>query len=224
VREGPSGPPAAGSGPIVAVLGDSISDLTVLPQNPVGCHAGPGPTGCQYTENRTLNYPGVLRQITGANVQFYHQGNLETTESRVGADGSAIGTWLGNGIQRIPPDAAVVVLEAGFQDLNLSGCNPKVSSRLITLTDAARAKAPHAKIVFIGTRFCGAAGDAWNATGKSLADRYGAFIDLRAIAPDGPTPQFPDGIHAGPDTNRRIGSELARAVLALTSAQPAAAR
>src|ERR1700688_3497143 len=202
--------------PLVVVLGDSISALTVLPQNPVGCFAGPGPTGCQYTEEPTLNYPGVLAQLTGARVQFFHQGSSQTTVDYVNATNVLLPSWLSRIPAEIPHDTDVVILEAGFQDLCGNKYDPAISSRPVVLAETIRAQAPNAKIVFIGTRECGGA-EAWNAVERDLAARYGAFIDLRAIAPGGiASPQFPDGIHGSPESNREIGSAVARAIRSFT--------
>ena len=202
--------------PLVLVLGDSISALTVLPQNPVGCYAGPGPTGCQYTQDPPLNYPGVVAQLTGARVQFFHQGSSQTTVDYVNSNKELLTSWLSRIPAEIPHDTDVVILEAGFQDLCGNKYDPAISSRPVALAEAIRAQAPNAKIIFIGTRECGGA-EAWNAVERGLAARYGAFIDLRAIeSADIASPQFPDGIHGSPETNREIGSAVARAIQSLT--------
>jgi lysophospholipase L1-like esterase len=98
-------------------------------------------------------------------------------------------------------------------DLSLSGNSISTTANAAILTAAIHARAPRARIVYIGLRCwtsCNkAAIEAWNATLKQLAKKYGAFVDIMPLGPDGASALFPDGTHPSPATARSLAAKVA---------------
>lgn len=214
------GPNAAavpsGRRPIVAVVGDSISVLTILPQSPVippnsSCASGwPEPINCEYTADSTFSYPGVIARLTGARlINLARPDNGQTT---VGAN-----AWLENQVPYIPSDTDVVVFEGGRADMIFGG-NVDSSPRVAIMVRAILARAPHAKIVFLAPLcISGPIADAWVKAEQQLAPRYGVFVDSSTVSSCADILQHTDGLHETLLGNDVIGSKVASAVNSLLS-------
>ena len=199
---------------ILAVLGDSISVLTILPQSPVilpsgSCASGwPQPTNCEYTVDSTLSYPGVTAQVSGARLlNFARPDNGETTVGK--------NSWLVNQVPYIPADTDVVVFEGGRADM-IYEPTTDTSPRVAIMVKAILERAPHAKIVFLAPLCIGGpVADAWISIERKLAPQYGAFVDSSSVSPCNDILQHTDGLHATPVGNRVIGTAVAAAVNSL---------
>jgi hypothetical protein len=208
--------PPAGHRPLVAVVGDSISVLTILPQSPANpptgtCSSGFGPPpNCEYTVDFTISYPGVIGMLTGSAIRnFARPDNGETTVGK--------NAWLVNQVPYIPPDTDVVVFEGGRADMIFEP-NFDSSPRIEIVVKAILARAPRAKIVFLAPLCIGGPiADAWINTEKMLGPRYGAFLDTRAVTSCADVSQHTDTLHATPLGNRAIGGAVAQTIGSLWS-------
>jgi lysophospholipase L1-like esterase len=122
-------------------------------------------------------------------------------------------SMLGFMVPQIPGNAEFVVCQCGINDLSLSGSSIATTVNAGILTKAIHARAPRARIIYIGLRCwtdCSPpAIAAWNTTLKQLARTYGAFVDIIPLGPDGASTLFPDGSHPNPATARAIASKVA---------------
>jgi len=195
--------------PVVAVLGDSISVLTTLPQSVAAppnssCTTG-WDQGCEYTVDSTYSWPGVVAQMTGARV--YNLARYDNAETTVGNP-----SWIDNQVPFIPRDADFVVFEGGRADISLDK-NPDPSNHVEQIVKAIVAQAPRAKIVFLSPLCIG--GDKtklWFDAELKLAPRYGALIDSNTLPSCGDILQHPDSLHESPLGNREIGAAVARVI------------
>jgi hypothetical protein len=209
-------PKATTAGPSIAVLGDSLSVLTVLPQSPVrkpnwSCVTGfDGVENCEYTVDSTLSYPGVIAALTsGRLLNFARLDGSQTTAGK--------NAWTDNVVPQFPTDLNFVVFEAGRADMIYNPPTTHTSPRVAEIVKAIVARSPHVKIIFVGP-ICigGLETDAWYNTERELAVKYGAFVDSRAIFTMCSTVLLaPDGLHGSPEGNRVIGTAIAEAINAL---------
>jgi lysophospholipase L1-like esterase len=206
--------------PTVAIVGDSISLLTIIPPSGAACSPGWGPLPeCQYSNDPALNWPGVLAQMTGYNVVNLSALGVSTVKNEFTGP-----SMLSLMIPQIPTNAQFVVCQCGINDLSLSGQSIATTVNAGILTRAIHARAPRAHIVYIGLRCwtdCSPpAIAAWNATLKQLAQTYGAFVDIIPLGPSGASAVFPDGSHPNPTTARAIASMVAAALQQWGAAKP----
>lgn len=196
--------------PDVVVIGDSLSFLTILPPSGTGCTPGWGPTPyCQFSNDPSVTWPGVLSKITGYSVwNLSDLGTQTTVDSFTGA------SILGLEVSQIPAATKVVIVSWGDNDLYANNQSRATSARVARMTAAIVARAPHARIVFLPIHcYPGcprAAIDAWTAADKNMARKYGgAFFDLRKVGPDGINAQFPDSGHLSVDAARLMAEKIA---------------
>jgi lysophospholipase L1-like esterase len=188
----------------IAVVGDSISISLILPVSPAGCVQAIGPApDCQYDSTGKSAYPALLGQMLGANVSNYAVGGKQTD-------------WMiANEVPRVSPNADIVVYEGGTNDLAANG--PVVTTRVEDMVAAITARAPHAKIVFVGMRFYSscdpAAVNAWNRHEVAVANIIGGkFVDMISPWPTGLTKAWPDGTHPAQSTEPQIASLVAASI------------
>jgi hypothetical protein len=199
--------------PVVAVLGDSISVLTTLPQSAAAppnwnCTTGWAGGGCEYTVDSTYSWPGVVAQLAGADV--YNLARYDNAETTVGSP-----SWIDNQVPFIPRSADFVVFEGGRADLSLDkSLDP--SNHVEQIVNAIAAQAPRAKIVFLSPLCIG--GDKtklWADAELKLAPRYGSFIDSNTLASCADILMHTDNLHESPLGNREIGEAVARVIDAM---------
>ncbi|GAC1408637.1 MAG: hypothetical protein NVSMB64_17100 [Candidatus Velthaea sp.] len=209
------------SKPVVAVLGDSESLLTILPPSGAGCIPGWGPVPeCQYSIDPMFNWPGVLARLTDYDVR-----NFAALGTQTVVDSYAGPSMVRLMVPQIPADAQIVVCQCGVNDLALNAGSPSTSARAAQLTKAIVERAPHARIIYLGIRCytgCSQPGvDAWNDAMQNLAKTYGAFVDLAALGPAGASDAFPDGTHPSPPTALKIAGAIAATAAQLTRTKTA---
>jgi lysophospholipase L1-like esterase len=106
---------------------------------------------------------------------------------------------IGLQVPQIPSNAQLVIVDWGDADLGVSGSLPATSQNAWTMTKAILSRAPHTRIIYIGLHCapdCAKAGvNAWNDMDATLGRRYGGYVDVSQIGPDGINAEFPDGGH-----------------------------
>ncbi len=207
----------------IAVVGDSLSYLTVIPPSRSGCSFGWGlPPDCQYSTDPSVEWPGILARITGRSVL-----NLSRNGATTIVNAFFGPSMLGLQVPQISPDTKVVVCEWGDADMGLAGPDlPKypdrLSGRSALMTQAILKRAPRARLIYIGIH-CG--GDkngpacyppgiaAWREEDKRLAAKYGgAYVDLTEVGKDGMNEDFPDGGHLSLTGARKLAEKVAERI------------
>jgi hypothetical protein len=212
------------SGPVVAVIGDSINVLTILPQSTVypAPTASPDGTcttgwtnGCEYTVDATLSWPGVVAQLIGARV--YNLARYDNAETIIGTP-----SMLQNQVPYIPEDADFVVFEGGRGDF-IADVPDDPSPHLGIIIQAIAARATHAKIILMSP-FCyvGNKGVEWSAAEKVLTRAHGAFIDAQSFPDCGEIIAHPDRLHESPQGNRSFGMIIAGVISSMMQNHPSA--
>jgi hypothetical protein len=225
----PSAPPANAvaaaaqhQAPLLAALGDSTTLATLIMPSGVRCplRIEPSPY-CQYAFEPNENFVADGAQSAGYEIE-----NLSSIGAQTVANSFVGQDVIDLQVPFIHPQTSVVVLSAGLLDVSENGF-VDVSSRLDVLTNAIRAFAPHAKIVYVGVRYFNdtasipqqrAAVDAWDAREAALGRRYGAFLDLRPLLPDGYASLTPDGVHLTLAAQAIVARQLAQTLGSLHTA------
>ena len=192
----------------IAVVGDSISRLRVLPESPVPCgYPAGGTPACGYSTDGSASWPAALT-VTGPTVVNLSSPGCRTVEPFPGT------TPVIAQVAQIPTNADVVVWESGTNDTSAHGTGPQYAADIAAVGAAIHAQVPGARIVVVGVRYffqpidIRNRVDAWN----TLLAAQGTFIDLRPWWPSGVGPDWPDGTHPGPNAVEKIAA-LVNAVL-----------
>jgi hypothetical protein len=202
-------PGAPGSTPPIIVVGDSLSKLSILPPSTAGCVPGWGPLpDCQYSIDPALSWPGYLARITGRRVRNLAQLGAETI-----IDEPFGPSMIGLQVPQIPSDTQLVVVDWGDADLGVSDSSLATSQNAWTMTKAILSRAPHTRIIYIGIHCapdCPKAGvDAWNDMDAMLGKRYGGYVDIGQVGPDGMNAKFPDGGHMSLEAAAAMAARVA---------------
>ena len=193
----------------IAVIGDSVSRIQILPDSAVPCGAPVGNVpACDFSTDGSKAWPAMLAQQIGATVVDLASSGARTVEPFAGT------TAVIDQVPGIPTNANAVVIESGTNDTSAHGAGPQYASDIGAVVSAVKARAPNARLIFVGVRYfwqptnISARVDLWNA---NLAAQ-GTFVDLRSLWPAGVGPDWPDGTHPGPNAVAAIARMVAAAL------------
>jgi hypothetical protein len=120
---------------------------------------------------------------------------------------------IGLQVPQIPSDTQLVVVDWGDADLGVSDSSLATSQNAWTMTKAILSRAPHTRIIYIGIHCapdCPKAGvEAWNDMDAMLGKRYGGYVDIGQIGPDGMNAKFPDGGHMSLEAAAAMAARVA---------------
>jgi lysophospholipase L1-like esterase len=168
-------------------------------------------TKCTYVRDKTQAYPAEIAATTGFAVSNYALGGTETTVTAPSGRPPII-----DQVASVDPLTTIVIFEGGTNDTAFGSTD---YTRIDEVTAAIRARAPKAKIVFVGVRYYWSSQadkvDAWDAHERSVAASVGgAFVDTR-IWPPSDYADFPDGTHPSVTGVHKLATAVVEALKAL---------
>jgi lysophospholipase L1-like esterase len=182
----------------IAIVGDSISRTIV---------AGNGPSGFLYSNDPATAYPAYFVTTLRARVTNLAVPSAQTDE------------MIAQQVPLVPRDSDVVVYEGGANDLLYTGLS--ALSRIDAVVAAIRARAPRAKIVLVGVRYCAYRQPdevrTWDERERDVARTASAtYIDLRTIFPSSDRHDWPDGLHPNEHGARSLAALIAQKIASAT--------
>lgn len=207
----------------IAVVGDDTLRSVVTDTSPIPCGPSPYPAPCTYEGRSPSAYTGLLNRTTRGTVSVLSElGPTDAQELTY----HAVPVVLDVQLPRLSVDADVVIVNAGRSDVS-AGPPAEILSRLDDLVAGIRARAPAARIVFLGLRAPArprdARVDAWNARERELARALGGiFIDLGTADSAQEYRLFPDGLHPSRAGSESLAQRIARALALSPSGEPSA--
>ena len=191
--------------PVIAVIGDSISKVAIMPDSVIPCGAG-YTTNCDYSTDGSQSYPTVIATQTGDTVVNLSSPGCRTTESYLTT------VPVIDQVPNIPSNTTVVVWESGTNDTSAHGVSSAYNDAISAVAAAIRARVPKAKLIVLGVRYYNNAVpprvDAWNALLQGVPGV--TFIDLRPLWANGVSASWPDGTHPAISAVPTIAASIER--------------